>query len=150
MSRAIAGPARPEKPAEKETHAWLEKQQLNAVDNLEAGARQIIGLVSLFYSIIFGALALGKDSMEASAGYRTVLVPGTVAIFALLAAIIAALVVVLPLFGSRYNAMKPAEEQAAFERLLRLKVWGLRVSVAAFAIGISAFALMIGLMLYYR
>ena len=150
MSRPIAGPARPEKPAEKELHTWLETQRLKSVDNLEAGARQIITLVSLFYSIIFAALALGKDSMEASAGYQIVLVPGTVAVFALLTAIIAALVVVLPLFGIRYNALKPAEERAAFERLLQLKVWGLRLSVIAFGIGLIAFAVLIGTMLYYR
>ena len=95
-------------------------------------------------------LALGKDKLEASLTYRPVVLAGGAAIFALLAAVIAALVVVLPLWGYPADPRRPAEQRAVYRRILARKVWGLRVAVVAFAGGLVAFALLTGAILWYR
>jgi len=57
---------------------------------------------------------------------------------------------VLPLWGYAARPGVPAEQRAAYDRMLARKVWGLRVAVIAFAMGMVAFSAFIGGMLWYR
>ena len=150
MAELKVGPSRPEPAADEALREWFETQELKSVDSLEAGARQIIQLVGLFYGVLFGALSLGSASLEAALHHPWVIVAGVTAIIALLVAVLAALVVTLPLFAYRYNPHKPAEQRAVFQKLLRRKVGGLRLALIAFGLGLIAFAWLIGLMLYNR
>ena len=150
MAKITVGESRPETPAEARLRAFFDTQEKENLAGLEAGARQIITLVSAFYGVIFGVLALGKDKMEASLQIRSVVVAGGAAIFALLVAVIAALVVVLPLWGYAADPRKPAAQLAAYKRMLARKVWGLRVAVVTFAVGLAAFAWLVGGVLWYR
>jgi p-aminobenzoyl-glutamate transporter AbgT len=150
MADISVGEPRLETSQEEALRLWFEEQEKAGLSNLEAGARQIIQLVTAFYGVIFGALSLGGDSLEASLHYRWVIIPGMAAVLALLGAMIAALVVVLPLFSYRYNPHKPAEQQAAYRKMVSLKSRGLRLAVVAFGIGLVAFAWLIISMLYYR
>lgn len=150
MSKITVGESRLETAAEARLREFFEAQEKENLTTLEAGARQIITLVSAFYGVIFGVLALGKDKMEASLQIRSVVLAGGTAIFALLVAVIAALVVVLPLWGYSADPRKPAEQLAAYRRMLARKMWGLRVAVIAFAVGLAAFAWLVGGVLWYR
>ena len=150
MTEVIVGEARLETPQEAWLREWFEQQHRKNINTLEAGARQIITLVSTFYGLLFGILSLGSDKLEASLHLRAVLVPGTLAIFSLLIAIIAALGVILPLFGYQYNPDLPAEQEKAFGKLTRTKLIGFRVAVITFGFGITCFAWFIGTMLYFR
>ncbi len=150
MPNLTVGESRPETPAEARLREFFDAREKENLATLEAGARQIITLVSAFYGVIFGVLSLGKDKMEASLQIRSVVFAGGAAIFALLVAVIAALVVVLPLWGYTADRRLPAEQLAAYKRMLARKVWGLRVAVVAFGVGLVAFAWLIGGVLWYR
>lgn len=150
MSKITVGKPRAETAAEARLREFFEAQEKENIATLEAGAQQIITLVSAFYGVIFGVLALGKDKMETSLQIRGVVLAGGTAVFALLVAIIAALVVVLPLWGYTADPRLPAEQLTEYRRLLARKVWGLRIAVSAFAVGMVAFAALIGGVLWYR
>jgi hypothetical protein len=150
MTEISVGEPRRETPPEEALRLWFDEQEKKSLDNLEAGARQIITLVTTIYGLLFGALAFGSEKMEASLHYRPVLVPGTVAILAMLGAVIAALAVVLPIFAYTYNPHQPATQQAAYQTMLKVKSWGLRLAVLGFGVGLVAFAWFISAMLYYR
>lgn len=150
MTKQAVGEPRLETPQEEALRLWFEEQEKDNINNLEAGARQIIQLVTALYGVIFGVLSLGSDKLEATLHYRWVIIPGMTAVLAMLGAIIAALVVVLPLFSYTYNPHQPAEQQAAYEQMLKRKSWGVRLAVIGFGIGLAAFAWLITSMLYYR
>ncbi len=150
MAEISMGEARPETPQEAALRRWFEEQEQASLGHLEAGARQIIQLVTALYGLIFGVLALGSDRLEASLHDRWVIIPGMTAVLAMLVALLAALVVVLPLFAYTYSPHKPAEQQRAYRQMLKRKAMGLRLTVAGFAIGLAAFAWLIMAMLYYR
>ena len=150
MSRITVGESRPETAQEARLREFFDAQEKANISSLETGARQIITLVSAFYGIIFGVLSFGKDKMEVTPHLRVVLVAGGTAIFAMLIAIIAALVVVLPLWRYTADARLPEEQRRAYQRLLARKVWGLRIATIAFGVGVAAFACLIGSMLWYR
>ncbi len=150
MTKTTAGPSRLESQEEAALRVWFEEQEKKSIDNLEAGARQIISLVTAFYSLIFGVLALGADKLEASLHYRWVIIPAMIAVLAMLGAVLAALLVVLPIFSYTYNPNKPAGQKKTFETMSRLKSTGLRLSVIAFGLGLLAFAWLIIMMLYNR
>jgi hypothetical protein len=146
----IAGPARLESAAEASLRTWFEEQEKAALSSLEEGARQIIQLVTALLGLMLGVLALGSDKLEASLQQPGVIIPGLVAVAALLVAVVAALVVVLPLFGYGYNPAQPATQQQAWARMLRRKVIGLRLAVIAFGLGLAALAWLIVTMLLAR
>lgn len=150
MAKLSVGEPRLETPQEEALRRWFEEQEKTSLSNLEAGARQIIQLVTALYGVIFGVLSLGSDKLEASLHYRWVIIPGMTTVLAMLGAIIAALVVVLPIFSYTYHPHKPAEQQAAYQKMLKRKSWGLRLAVIGFGIGLAAFAWLIASMFYYR
>jgi len=150
MSKISVGESRLETPEEARLREFFDEQEKKNIETLEAGARQIITLVSAFYGVIFGVLSFGHASVDPTLHLRPVLAAGGTAIFAMLIAIIAALVVVLPLWSYTADARLPAEQLSAYQRLLARKVRGLRISVIAFGVGIAAFAWLISAMLWYR
>jgi hypothetical protein len=140
---------RPETEDEAALRAWFDKQEVEAVGNLEAGARQIIQLVTAFYGVIFGVVALGKDKFEASLRLPGVIVPAGIAILALLVALIAGLVVVAPL-PYRYRDASVSDQKAVFKELLAGKSTSLLIAAIAFGAGLAAFAVLILVMLFHR
>jgi Flp pilus assembly protein protease CpaA len=140
---------RPETEDEAALRSWFDKQEADTVSNLEAGARQIIQLVTAFYGVIFGVVALGKDKFEASLHLPAVIAFGAVAILALLAALIAGLVVVAPL-PYRYRSASLLDQKAVYAKMLGRKSTSLLISAIAFGLGLAAFASLIVAMLYHR
>ena len=144
-----AGPPRPETDREAALRQFFAEQEVKSVDNLEAGARQIIGLVTALLGLLFGVLALGDKEVAAGLQSPLVMVAGLLAVLLLLAAVLAALGVVLP---ARYSprANVPADEEAAFASMLARKRARLDWAVVAFGGGLVAFAVMVGAMIWGR
>lgn len=122
--------------------AWFKKQEAASVDNLEAGARQIIVLVTTFMSIVLGALALGKDKFDAVLRLPWVGGTGIITLGLLLAALLAALVVVLP-FAYRYRGASLDDKRRTYQRITRTKSRGLLVAAVFFWFGMLCSACMV-------
>lgn len=150
MAHIAKGEPRLETPEEAGLREWFAEQEKKSIDHLEGGARQIIQLVTALYGVIFGVLSLGSDKLEATLHYRWVIIPGMAAVLAMLGGLIAALVVVLPLFAYRYNPHQPAGQLRAYQKMVAVKSVGLRLAVFGFGLGLAAFAWLIVAMLYYR
>ena len=150
MEQITPGKSRPETPEEAFLREWFEEHSKKSIDNLEAGARQIITLVGTFYGIIFAVLALGSDKFEASLHHGAVIAPGIATVLALLGAVVSALVVVLPIFRYGYNPSKPADEKKVYEEILARKSGWLRAAVVLFGVGLATFAWLIAAMMVYR
>jgi hypothetical protein len=150
MANLKVGESRPETPEEEATRLWFAEQEKSNIAELDAGARQIIQLVTTLYGLMFGVLALGKDSFEASLLTNGVLISGTAAVVFFLLAVVTALVAVLPIFKYRYNPAKPASQKETYEQIRQGKAIWLRASVGAFALGLVAFAWLILAMLLQR
>ncbi len=146
----VIGPPRREEAQEEWLRGWFDEQEKLAAGSLEEGGRQIIQLVTALFGLMFGALALGSDSLEASLHRPEVVWAGLAALVILLIALVAALGVVLPLFSYRYNPDQPATQQRAYRAMVSRKVIGLRVAVVCFGLGLAAFAGMIGVILVAR
>lgn len=137
--RIISARTREPTEAEIALFDWLAEQQKDPPKPLEEGARQLISLVTALYGVIFGILTLAGDPLPAYLAWPAVRALGAIAVLAYLAAMIAALVVVLP-DDYRYARASKQQAEAVLARLLRRKFWGLRVAVWAFALGTIAFA----------
>ena len=87
---------REETPAEAARREWFEKQALAAPDNLEAAARQIIGLVTALLGVLFGVLALSSGNLPAYMDFLPARILAVGVVVLLLAALGSALFVVLP------------------------------------------------------
>ncbi len=140
---------REESPQEAELAKWFATQQTKSVDNLEAAARQIIQLVTAFYSVLFGIISLGSDSFEASLTSPAVMFFGVLAILALLVALIASLVVIAPL-PHRYRAASVSDQRTVFASLLARKANSLLLATSSFGLGLIAFVGLIFVMLFLR
>lgn len=140
---------RPETEDEGELRAWFDKQEAETISNLEGAARQIIQLVTAFYTVAFGITALGKDKFESSLDSPLVVLTSLTTIIALLIALIAALIAVLPL-PYTYRGASISDQQRAYRRLRISKVGSLYIAVAFFGGGLVAFAMLILIMLLYR
>lgn len=130
---------RPPTVEEEALHRWFEEQAEDPPRPLEEGARQIIGLVSALYSVIFGILALADTPLPAYLTWLPVRVLGAVVVLSYMVALLAALLVVVP--GTyRYAAGSQTQREQAFRRLMQRKLIGLRVALVAFGTGSVAFA----------
>jgi len=119
---------------------WFEEQEKDPPKPLEEGAKQIDHFAGERpVQCGFGILALADTPLLAYLTQVPVRVLGAVAVLAYLAALLAALVVVLP-GAYRYAAASQTQRLAAFRALMRRKVIGLRVALFAFALGSVAFA----------
>ncbi|MCS6881377.1 MAG: hypothetical protein RMK84_10400 [Oscillochloridaceae bacterium] len=130
---------RPPTPEEEALNRWFEQQEKDPPKHLEEGAKQIITLVSALYGVIFGILALASDPLPAYLARPSVRVLGVVVVLGYLAALLAALVVVLP-GAYRYARASQTQRERVFRALMARKLIGLRVALAAFGIGSAAFA----------
>jgi hypothetical protein len=140
---------RKETPAESSLADWFEKQTAGDMDALETGARQVLQLVTAFYSVIFGAVALGQQTFAASLKMPLVIGLGVGAILAMLAALVAALIVVMP-FGARYRPASLTDQKNVYRGMLARKAIALTVAGVTFGVGLAAFAGLTVAMLYYR
>ncbi len=137
---------RAETEEEKKLRDWLEQQRLGSVDNLEAGARQIIGLVTGLIGVLFAVLTIASDKPPAYLQRGDIRLLGTASIGLLLVALLAALVVVLPR-PWRFMPSKPASESQAFEAILDRKKQWLQTGVITFCLGVVALGLILVLAL---
>jgi hypothetical protein len=128
---------------------WFEKQEASAAGNLEKGGRQIIGLVTALYGVLFGVLALGQEKFEASLGAPAAQILGAAAVILLLLALVAALVVVLP-FGYRYRQASLSDRKRIYGEIIARKSTGLTVAAVLFCLGLATFAGLIAVMLLAR
>ena len=140
---------RPERPEETALAAWFQEQEQATLGHIEAGARQIIQLVTVFYGVIFGIISLGKEQIAVSLRSPLVIILSGAAIFSLLLALIFALVVVTPL-PIRYRPASLSDQKAAYQAMLTRKAAGLRVATITFGLGLAAFAWLIFDLLYRR
>jgi len=145
----ISVTTRAETADEAKLREWFDKQNGVIMDNLEAGARQVIQLVTAFYTVIFGIISLGKDKFEPSLNQPAVVLLGGAAILLLLAALIAALVVVSP-FAYRYREASVTDQKKTYSAIVARKSVGFTVSGVAFGLGLAAFAALIVVMLAAR
>jgi hypothetical protein len=145
----ISVTTRPETEDETSLREWFDKQEGVVMDNLEAGARQVIQLVTALYTVIFGIISLGQEKFEASLNRPEVTILGGMAILLLLGALIAALVVVSP-FGYRYREASVTDQKATYAAIVARKSAGFTVSGIFFGLGLAAFAALIGVMLFLR
>jgi uncharacterized membrane protein len=132
---------------ESDVADWFEKQESESVNNIEAGARQIIALITAFYGLIFGVLAFGADKFEASLERPWVIGLGALAVVLFLAGLGAALAVVIP---RRYEYREASldDMQAAYHKITGHKSDWLRVAMLCFGLGLAAFAaLILGILL---
>lgn len=134
---------------EKDILAWFEKQEAESIANLEAGARQIISLVTAFYGVLFGVLSLGSDSFAAALGQPWIAWSAIFAVFLLLAALLSALAVVIP-FAYSYGEKRLDQQQAAYRQMLDHKSTWLHRAMLFFGLGVFFFAVLIGLLLWGR
>ena len=139
--------SRPLTDEEKDLVTWFETQEAESINNLEAGARQIVSLITAFYGLIFGVIALGSDKFEASLRLPWVISLGGVTIGLLLLALGAALVVVAP---KRYAYREASldDRRATYHKILAYKSNWLLAATILFGLGLTAFAgLIISLLL---
>jgi hypothetical protein len=145
----ISVETRSETEDETRLREWFDKQEGVIMDNLEAGARQVIQLVTAFYTVLFGVIALGKDKFEVSVKRPEVILLGGAAILLLLGALIAALAVVSP-FGYRYREASVTDQKKTYAAIVARKSTGFTISGIFFGLGLAAFAALIVVMLFLR
>jgi len=131
--------SRPLRDEEKDTVDWFEAQEAESVNNLEAGARQIIGLVTAFYGVIFGVIGLGSDKFEASLRLPWVIGLGGASVGLLLLALGAALAAAAPRRYS-YREASLDDMRTVYQRILAFKSNWLRAATVLFGLGLAAFA----------
>lgn len=127
----------------------FEKLETESLTNLEAGARQIVTLVTSFYGLLFGLLALGRDSFEASLNLPPVSLLGVAAILLLLAALAFALLVLIPR-RYEYGEKRLDQMKSSYYQLLAQKSEWLKWAGLCFGLGLTAFAVIIIILLLTR
>ncbi|MCB9077123.1 MAG: hypothetical protein H6631_06000 [Anaerolineaceae bacterium] len=145
----VSAASRPLTDEEADLIAIIEAMELKALDHLEAGARQIISLVTAFYGVLFGVLSLGSPNFAASLRQPGIVWAGVAAVLLLLGALGAALVVVLPR-AYHYGDRRLDQQKAAYQAMLAYKSNWLQWAILAFGLGLAAFATLIGLLLVGR
>jgi hypothetical protein len=145
----VSATSRPPTEAELEALTEIKKYQAASIDNLEAAAKQIITLVSSFYGLIFGIIALGNDKFEAPLKLVPIRLFGGAAILLWLLALAAALAVIMPRPYSYRNASL-TDIQTVRQALLTFKSNWLSTALGSFGAGLVAFAVVVITMLVNR
>jgi hypothetical protein len=133
---------REETPAEAARREWFEKQALAAPDNLEAAARQIIGLVTALLGVLFGVLTVAGDPLP---GYMQLLIIrwlGIAVVVSLLLALLTSLLVILP-FKRETASGKPDSQERVFREILNFKSYFLFWGAVLFGIGLLALGIIL-------
>ena len=127
----------PETPEERAMGEWFARQVLASPQALEAAARTIVSLVTALLGVHFGVMALSETPLPSFLWVDWMRPLGVIVVVALLAALLCALVVVLPL-RFEVSSHRPDEQEKEFKKLLRRKSRWLTASVIAFAGGLVA------------
>lgn len=147
--KIIVESVRVESDADQRLAALFDKFEQESLDNLEKAGRELIGLVTAFFTVVFGILALGGETTAAPLRLPAVIICAAISLLALLITLIASLDVVVPA-RQRLRAQSLSDRQAAWERLLQRKSDGLRAALVSFGVGITAFVGLIGSLLFVR
>ncbi len=142
----VSTTSRPLTDEEQDLTSWFEKQEAESISNLEAGARQIISLITAFYGLIFGVIALGQDKFENTLQSPWVIGLGSAAVVVLLLALGAALLGVAPR-RYRYRKASLDDMRAAYDKILARKSGSLLWANILFGLGLVVFAALIITML---
>ena len=133
---------REETPAEAARREWFEKQALAAPDNLEAAARQIIGLVTALLGVLFGVLALSSGNLPAYMDFLPARILAVGVVVLLLAALGSALFAVLP-FKREAASGKPESQERVFRDILNFKSYFLFWGAGLFGGGLLALGILL-------
>jgi cyanate permease len=125
----------------------MSRWELSSPDRIESAARQIIGLVTALYTVLFGVLALAGDPLPVYLKLAAVRWLGALAALALGLALVAALIVVMPARYA-YASASLTQQKQVFDRILRRKSGWLTAALVCFGFGLAAFgALLVRVML---
>lgn len=114
---------------------------------VDEAARQIIGLVTGLYGIVFDILAFATDPVPAYLARGTVRLLGLLAVVGYLLALLGALLVVAP--GAYcYARASQTQRKQVFDAMMRRKLCALRVALGAFGVASVAFALLFVVVLF--
>ena len=142
QEEVVSVKSRPLTDREQDILAWFEKQESESIANLEAGARQIITLITGFLGLLLGIISLGTDNLAAILT-QAWLVWGSVATIVLLVlALGSALSVVLPR-GYHYREARLDDMRRVYEQISGLKASWLRLATIFFGLGLTVLAVMI-------
>lgn len=147
--KIVVESVRVESDEDKRLAALFDKFEQESLDNLEKGARDLIQLVTALFGVIFGILALGGEAAAAPLRLPLAIAPAAISLAALLLTLFAALDVIVPA-AHRVRKLGHSDREQAYARMLQRKSEGLRAAAIFFAIGLSAFAALIGVLLYVR
>jgi hypothetical protein len=149
MAKLRVVEVREETPAEAAQRDWFEKQVLASPGNLEDTARLIIGLITGLLGVLFGVLTVSAEHLPAYLGLPLVRWLGTATVVAFLFALLAALIVVLPLRLVTHSA-RPDDQAGAFDRLLWGKARALYFAVVVFGLGVAGLSGVLAAALLFR
>ena len=134
---------RPESAEETALRTWLAEQELKSVDNVEAGARQLVTLVTALLAVLFSVMAVTGDPLPAYFAYPALRLLGVGVVGLLLVTLAAALVAILP-FPLKNYPNRPDKQREEFDGMLRRKSTGLYVAAVCFALGLILLGIILG------
>ncbi|MEM7133590.1 MAG: hypothetical protein AAF702_45270 [Chloroflexota bacterium] len=124
---------------EKRVIDFFDDIETKSVDTLEAGAKEIIRLVTGFLGLLLGIVSLGSASVAPILQLTEIKIGALAAILLLLVALASALVTVMPRsYQVRYSSLD--DKMEAYELMLERKSIGLQVAVFCFGLGLVTFA----------
>ncbi len=138
---------RPLTPEEERWDEWFATQELHSPDNLEAVARQLLGLITGLLGLLLAVLALSESPLPTYLSHPVVPWLGGLGIILLLVALLFAMGVLWP---SRLvvSPHKLQEEKAAFRAMVGRKGQLLRIALGAFVWGVLLLGALLVLALF--
>ncbi len=138
---------RPLTPEEERWDEWFATQELRSPDNLEAVARQLLGLITGLLGLLLAVLALSESPLPAYLDHPVVPWLGGLGIVFMLVALLFAMGVLWPrrLIVSPH---KLQEEKAAFWAMVERKAQLLRIALGAFVWGVLLLGALLVLALF--
>lgn len=130
-------PIGPENDAARALRERFDELERHNLDRLEEGAKTIMQLVTGLYGVLFAVLALSDQ--PAYLKQPTVQGFGIAGVALFFIALLAALVVVYP-WRTSYQEDNLSSMQRAHNGMRLRKVWGLRVALWAFVLGLGCLA----------
>lgn len=118
--------------------AWFTAQESQSLERLEAGAQTLTQLVTGLYGVLFAVLAF--SDMPAYLSTLGVRLCGTISVVSFFGALVAALYTQLPRRYAQAEKYNVSQLQALKARMLRRKLWGVRIAGGCFGLGTLALA----------
>jgi hypothetical protein len=141
------GVVRDETDEERLLREEMARWALASPDRIESAAREIVGLVTALYTVLFGVLALAGDPLPAYMKLAAVRWLGAFAALALGLTLASALVVVMPA-RYEYASASLTQQKQVFDRILQRKSGWLTTALICFGAGLIAFgALLVRVMM---